>query len=128
MDISKFLAKVIGLYLLIVALGMLIQTQHFLNSVNLLIHDAPAMFVAGFMTLILGLLLVVSHNIWERSWKVLVTVIAWVTLVKGASILFCPQYMDIATTGFMRSTEAMYISGCIDLALGVLLSYLGFRR
>jgi uncharacterized membrane protein len=63
MDISRFLGKVLGLYFIIVSVAMLVDMNLFAGYVNKLINDEPALFVAGFFTLILGLLMVVSHNV-----------------------------------------------------------------
>lgn len=70
MDISKFLSKVIGIYLIVVAIAMFVNTHQFMIDVNSLINDAPLMFVTGFFTLILGLLMVVSHNVWQGNWRI----------------------------------------------------------
>ena len=44
MNISKFLGKVIGLYMLIVTVAMLLNMHQFTNKVDLLINDIPLMF------------------------------------------------------------------------------------
>jgi hypothetical protein len=128
MDKSKFLSKVIGIYLIIISIAMLVRMQEFTHDVTKLINDAPLMFVVGFFTLILGILMVVSHNIWQWNWRVIVTIIGWITLLKGASIIFSLQFLDKAAMLFVQNINAFYIAAIIDLVLGVLLSYLGFKR
>ncbi|KGP62145.1 hypothetical protein EP47_01970, partial [Legionella norrlandica] len=78
--------------------------------------------------LILGIIIVVSHNIWEGSWRVIVTIIAWLILLKGTSIIFHPHFIDQATVLFMQNTTISYISAGIDFVLGVILCYCGFKR
>lgn len=65
MDISKFLGKGLGVYLLLVSTAFLVNMSQFADLVKHLINDPPLMFVTGFFTLIIGILLVVSHNIWQ---------------------------------------------------------------
>ena len=55
MDVSKLLAKVIGIYFIIITVVMFINMQQFINNVNNLIANNSLMFVTGFMTLILGI-------------------------------------------------------------------------
>jgi cytochrome bd-type quinol oxidase subunit 2 len=127
MDKSRFLAKALGIYLLIVGLSMILNMQHFIRILNSLIHNEPLMFVTGFFTLILGVLFVLSHNIWQWNWRVIITIIAWITLIKGASILLYPQFINKTTILFMYSPTSSYITASIDVVLGILLCYFGFR-
>lgn len=128
MDVSKFLSKVIGLYLIMISLAMLCNMQQFINNVNGLINNVPLMFVIGFFTLILGILTVVSHNIWVWNWRVLITILAWLTLIKGASIIFYPQVIDNATSLFIQHHAISYLSAIFDFLLGILLCYFGYRK
>lgn len=128
MDISKFLSKVLGLYLIIISIVMLINMQQFASYISSLISDAPLIFVTGFFTLILGLLMVVSHNVWQWNWRVIITIISWIVLLKGISILFFPQFMNKISILFIQNMSFAYIAPCFDFAIGVLLSYFGFKR
>ncbi|MFI4918225.1 MAG: hypothetical protein ACHP65_01570 [Legionellales bacterium] len=128
MDVSKFLSKVLGIYLLIVSSIMLVNMHQFLNNVNLLIHDAPLMFVTGFFTVVLGVLMVVSHNIWQNNWRLLITLLAWMSLFKGICLLMCPNFINSVSTLFTQNTTTAYLSAAVDLFLGILLGYFGFRK
>ncbi len=128
MDTSKFLAKVIGIYFIIITLAMFVNMQQFIANVNqLMIHDS-LMFVTGFVTLILGILMVVSHNIWQWSWRLIITLIAWISLLKGASIIFYPHFLNQITLTFMRNPNVGYCAATIDMCLGFLLVYFGFVK
>jgi hypothetical protein len=128
MNVSKFLSKVIGMYFIIISIAMLSNMNQFINQMNGLIHDEPLIFTTGFFTLILGILLVVSHNIWQWNWRVIITIIAWITLIKGVSIILCPQMMSNITMFFVSHVVVIYIAAVIDFILGVLLCYYGFKR
>jgi predicted transglutaminase-like protease len=128
MDISKFLGKVIGLYLIFVSIAMLANMELFLNYINILIRNEPLMFVLGFITLILGILLVVSHNIWQRNWTVMITIIAWLIMLKGASIILFPQFFDNASLIFVHNINVAYTIASFELIFGLLICYFGFKR
>ena len=128
MDVSKFLAKVIGIYQIFVSVAMLANMNQFISNINALINNTPLMFVMGFIVLILGILMVVSHNIWQRNWKVIITIIAWLCLLKGASIMLFPQFIDKTSILFMHNINIAYAMAGIDLVLGLLISYFGFKR
>jgi hypothetical protein len=128
MELSKFLSKVIGIYFIIVSSAMLLNMPQFLASVTLLINDAPLLFVTGFFTLIVGLLMVVSHNIWQWNWRVSITIIAWIVLLKASIIMICPQFIETIALSFVQDMNAAYIAAGVDFVIGLLLSYFGFRR
>lgn len=128
MDTSKFLSKVLGLYLLIISVAMFVNMHQFTHYVYKLVNDVPLMFVAGFFTLILGLLMVVSHNVWELNWRVVITILAWLILLKGVSIIFFPEFIDHLSLSFVHHLNFAYVSAGFDFLLGVLLTYLGFKR
>lgn len=86
------------------------------------------MFVTGFFTLILGLLMVVSHNIWQWNWRIVITVLSWITLFKGASIIIYPQFIDKTSLLFVQNMSFAYIAAGVDFVLGILLIYFGFKR
>jgi phosphoglycerol transferase MdoB-like AlkP superfamily enzyme len=101
--------------------------SQFIENVNNLVHDASLMLSLGFITLILGILMVVAHNIWQWNWRVIVTILAWLTLIKGLSILYVPQYIDALSLAFIASKKTAYIGACFDLLLGIVLCYTGFK-
>ena len=128
MDVSRFLGKVIGIYLIIVSLGMLLNFSQFENYVNELVSNKSLMFVTGFFTLVLGILMVVSHNIWQWNWRIVITILSWITLIKGTALIFYPQFIDKATILFLQNNSIFYTATLIYLFLGLLLTYFGFRK
>ncbi|MES2219083.1 MAG: hypothetical protein V4501_11815 [Pseudomonadota bacterium] len=128
MDISKFLSKVIGFYLIIVTSAMLLNIHQFTNNVANLMNDAPLLFITGVFTLVLGLLMVVSHNIWEWNWRVVITIFSWIALLKGIGILFYPQMMNKSAFFLIEHTSIAYLGAVCDLVIGIILCYFGCKR
>jgi len=128
MDKSKFLSKVIGIYLIIVSITMLMNMQQFMTNVTNLVNDQLLMFVTGFFTLIVGTLMIASHSIWEWNWKLIITIIAWLTFIKGGSIILIPQFIDYVTSLFVQNINVAYGIAIIDLVVGIILSYIGLVR
>lgn len=86
------------------------------------------MFVTGFITLILGILMVVGHNIWQWNWRLIITIFAWLVLLKGASIILYPKFIDKTTILFMLNLDFAYVLVGFEFILGLLLCYFGFRK
>ena len=128
MDASKFLGKVMGLYLIVISIAMFTNMPLFLNNIDKVIHDPQLMFISGFMTLIVGLLMVVSHNIWKWNWQGLITLIAWLTLLKAVSLTLYPQFIDNVSMMFIQNMSIAYTTAVVDFILGLILSYMAFNR
>lgn len=127
MDISKFLGKAVGIYLVILSVIMFVDMNQFTVYITNLLHNPPLMFIAGFISLIIGILMVVSHNIWEWSWRIIITIIAWTVLIKGISIIIYPHVIDRVTYYFVRDINLAYASIGVNLVLGLVLIYFGFQ-
>jgi len=125
MDISIFLAKVFGIYLVIVSLLLLIRYKELKNIYKNFFKDSSITLFTGVITLILGILLVVSHNIWEWSWVVIITILAWTTFIKGITILLFPDHM-LRFAKKISNETFFKVDGVIVFLIGVLLLYFGF--
>jgi glucan phosphoethanolaminetransferase (alkaline phosphatase superfamily) len=102
--------------------------HYFIENFQEIIKDTPLMLVTGFFTLILGVLMVVSHNIWQWNWRVLITIIGWIILLNGVSTIFYPQYIDQATILLAQNQHIIYSSSVLNFIMGIILSYFGFIR
>lgn len=126
MEVSIYLAKVIGLYLIITAIAILINNQKIKPIMADFVRTPALMFITGFICLVLGLLLVVGHNIWVADWRVLITLIGWLTLLKGATRFAWPQWDSKMVTYFIENKNPIYIAAIINLVIGLYLAYVGF--
>lgn len=124
MELSIFLAKVIGLYFLIACLAVLINHKPFNQMVNEYVKNKPIIFFHGLIALLVGLLLVVSHNVWIYGWPVVITIIGWLALLKGIAHLFAPQKSIEWGLSIYKSLEPVLF--IIGLLVGLYLTYVGF--
>lgn len=125
MDISLFLSKALGLYLVIISVGMLINALTLKPILGEMLKSPGLMFVTGVIAMIIGVLIVISHNIWTLDWRVIITIMGWASLIKGTIRVVIPQYVDVIDKKWMLSNLSYYTTFIITFMLGVLLCYLG---
>lgn len=125
MENSIFLAKVIGLYLLIAGLMLLIRRGAVGEVIDELTRSPALVAFAGSISLAIGLLLVVSHNHWSRDWTVVVTLLGWLALLQGVIRLFYPEGV-VRWGKTLASAGATGAAGVIVFAIGGFLAYRGF--
>ena len=126
---TRFLSRLIGLYCILVALSMITRKQATLDSITALLHDPAMMFVLGAITLATGLAMVLAHNKWSgNALTMIVTIVGWITLIKGLSFLFLSPEMEAGFfLGQLHYKQFFYLYGAISLVLGIYLTYGGFK-
>ena len=87
MDTSIFIAKIFAIAYLAIGLGMFLSAGYYKKAFAEMMKSKTYIFGGGAFALVIGLLLVSYHNIWESSWVVIVTIIGWIALVKGVLLL-----------------------------------------
>ena len=123
MDTSLLLAKIFGLTYLIVGLGILLNKDRYRDMLNEFLKQKALLYLSGVLALIVGLVIVLYHNVWEASWVVIITIIGWAALIKGIVLLLAPQaLLDISRYWLHR----MQLVGIATLGFGLVLSYYGF--
>lgn len=88
MEISVYLARFWGSLFMI--LGLMSVGAKFLGRVIKFTEDKTITITTGYITFLLGLITVVLHNIWIIDWKVAVTILGWITLIKGIEKITLP--------------------------------------
>ena len=91
MQTSIFIAKIIGLVSVISTLAILVRYKTVLEMEEYIIKNPVITYLSGFFALIIGALLVVSHPIWTWDWRVVITIIGWMVLIKGILRIFFPE-------------------------------------
>lgn len=126
MELTLFLAQVFGLYFIIVGSALLLKRKTLVLVVNDFFKYNGFVFFAGIIILIMGLLLVVSHNVWEPGLAWIITLLAWSTLAKGMVYLFLPKAI-LAKIGKLLSNRGWYLwGGIVAIVFGIYLASQGF--
>jgi hypothetical protein len=127
MAISLFLAKALGLYMVIVGVAMFVNQKLYKVWFDEASRNPAFMFINGLLALIIGILLVVSHNVWHFDWRLVITVMAWMALLKGIFITAFPQPALKFYGKFAKKKAHAKISYVVTFLLGVYLCYWGFE-
>jgi hypothetical protein len=90
MDNSIFLAKFWGWYLIIFFFILSFNPKRIKQIFNDL-NDEKFLIISSFIAIIVGLLNILFHNIWQPNWKLLITLIGWISLFIGLSLFIFPK-------------------------------------
>jgi hypothetical protein len=121
---TGFLAQLVGGYIVIYGIAMVVNRPLLTDALNALLHDATQVFIWGSICAAGGLAFIIGHNRWSGGvLTVVVTVIGWLTLLKGLALLLLPLSMASAYLSFYD--RAYYVYAAVALILGAWLCYAG---
>lgn len=125
MDVSHFLAKVMGIYFFLAGLLLVFRHNYIREVVNDYFDSPALMMYGGAINLIFGLLVVLSHNVWEMNWQIIITLVGCLMLLKGIMHWFFPEAASSLSTKVAQGSAFVYLSIVIML-LGIYLTYIGY--
>ena len=125
---TRFLSRLIGLYSILIAVAMATHRQATLDAVAAILHSASMMLILGVVTLAAGLAMLLGHNLWSGGpVTVLVTIVGWLTLLKGAVFLLLPPEAEAAFfLNTLHYEQLFYLYLSISFTIGVFLASGGF--
>lgn len=126
MPLSMALAQILGLFYVVVGLGMLFNAGHYRKFYAEAVKNSAAFFASGIFALLVGVFLVLFHNFWVYSWETIITLIGWAALIKGILILLLPSQMMDMSKGWFKKSGLITAAGLGALIIGLVLGYFGF--
>ena len=126
MDLTHFLARLLGLYCLVISIMMLSRRQAMLAIVSSCVQNRALLFLVEILGLAAGLAIVLGHNRWASGLLTLiVTLIGWVTLVRSIILLFLSPETIGRFVKAVRSEQNYYLFTAIPLLIGLYLTVAG---
>ena len=121
MEISIFLARLWGSFFIIFGLLFIITKQ--LGKTIEMTDDKAFVISTGYVTLIMGLITVILHQVWTPDWKGLITVLGWSTVIKGIMKIGFPEQIHKQAQRFKKK---QLVSAFALLLIGGWLMWMSF--
>jgi len=127
LPLTIFLAKLLGLYCIILALAMMTRKQSTVTTIKSLIRNPPLLLFVEALGLAGGLAIVIGQNIWSGSaLPVIITLVGWLMVIRGGGLLALSQDATIKLFEALRYEKLFYVYMGATLILGLYLTYAGF--
>ena len=123
LNLSNYLAELWGITFAVVSAALVIKPSR-LRSLFSKVENEATMFFLGIVTLMTGLAMVLAHNVWVPDWRVVITILGWLTLIKGLDLIFLPERM-MKRWPKIADRQWQLIFGSLFI-LGLALACLGF--
>jgi hypothetical protein len=125
-ETSIFLARLLGPSMLVIGVGLLANRRTF-RALSREFLDSPALiYLAGVIAFVVGLAIVLTHNVWVLGWPVIITLFGWVSLFAGIFRIVLPTGVRELGERLIESEGFLIGAMIVYLALGVWLSLAGY--
>jgi hypothetical protein len=126
MDTSLFLAKLLGPILLSISAAVLINQVNTREMATDFLQHRGLIFLTGILTLTAGLAIVLTHNVWEWRWPVIITIFGWLSVIGGVFRIVFPDSVKSIGQSMLDKPAIMTVSGVVQGLLGAWLCYVGY--
>ncbi len=126
MHTSQFLARLIGPVMIAVGFGVVVNRAAFQKLAGEFLDSPAVLFLSGLMLMPAGLAIVLAHNVWTADWRILITLLGWLSLISGTVRVLAP--LQAGRFGKRAHAVGDYatVAAAIWAALGLTLSHFGY--
>jgi hypothetical protein len=119
LTVTQLLATFVGLYLMAAGIGLLRERDSYSKMLNEFRDNTALGFVTGAFVFALGAAMVSVHNLWTGPLAIIVSMIAWWTIIKGFCLLAIRnQFLRLADAIAMENSALL---GTLIIVLGTAL-------
>jgi hypothetical protein len=123
---SIFLARLLGPLLLLPGIGLLVKPQVFRTMATEVVGSVTLIYLFGLIDFTGGLAIVLTHNVWVANWRVLITLLGWLLLIRGAARVLVTDMLMPYAARIIRNRRLYPIAGSVLVVLGLVLCYFGY--
>lgn len=114
-----------GMTYLAIGIGMMTSLRFYKNISAKMFESEVSFFLAGLPSFVIGCFLIAYHNIWTSNFTTILTVIGWISFIKGFMMLAFPE-RSIKICNTVKIAKIPFSDfGAIIALLGFFLVYVG---
>jgi hypothetical protein len=124
--LTLLLGQVFGIYFALTGLSMLIYFRELKEAVEEFAMSKMLFYLTGHFLFVIGLLVVLLHTSFDGILAIMVTILGYLTLLKGVLILLLPHSWVGSLTLFFNKTGWYITTGILSIAVGGSLIFITF--
>jgi len=123
MDIALVTAKILGTYLVISGFFLMFRGKTLPYLLKDFFDHPATVYLTGIILIFLSTLLLIQNNIWDGTWRTIITVLGWLVLLKGLAYIFVPEMLHKLVS--RKILESLNVYGIIAVIGGAWLFFVG---
>jgi len=129
---SKLIARLMGPVLLVMgigmALGLWMNPDVYTSMMKDFMGNLALICLIGSLALVAGLAIINVHNLWVRDWRVIVTILGWLAILRGVTNLLFPAKVQELGNRMVESHAGCLLGTLALIVLGVILTAKGYEE
>ncbi len=113
MENSIFIARVFGLCYLIIGVGFIFNRKAFQRVMEDFCKNAALLFFAALFALVIGVVIILTHNVWVANWTVMITIIGWAGLIKGIWMIVFPDTVPKFMKAYQENKNLLIVHSVV---------------
>ena len=126
MENSIFIARIFGLCYLVLGLGFALNRNTFVRVMEDFCKNATSIFFGGALSLVIGVVIILTHNLWVGNWTVMITIIGWGGFIKGVWMIVFPNSVEKFMQAYLKNKNILVVHSILALVFGAVLTFFGF--
>jgi hypothetical protein len=131
MTTPRYIARLMGPVMLIIGIGMIMgmlaEGEGYSSLMKEFIGSRALIFITGVLALLAGLAVVNAHNLWVLDWRLIVTILGWLLILRGIMNLVFPATVQTLGDRMIASHAGVLAGAALTIALGSILSIMGYE-
>jgi hypothetical protein len=131
MATSRYIARLMGPVLLVIGIGMvmgmLTEGDGYSSLLKEFISSRALIFITGVLAMVTGVAIVNAHNHWVPDWRVVITVLGWLFILRGIMNLVFPITVQNLGDRMIASHAGVLAGAAVTIVLGAILSIMGYE-
>jgi hypothetical protein len=132
MTTSRYIAQLMGPVLLVIAIGMsiglMMEGPGYSSLMKEFIANRAVIFLTGILALLAGVAIVNAHNLWVQDWRVIVTILGWLLVLRGIMLLVFPLTVQVFGDRIAASETGVVAGAAVTFVLGAILCVMGYEH
>ncbi len=126
MALTVYLARFFGIYIALMGIVMMVRRKAILELMTAIIEQRALIFILAMLRVLIGLAIVLAHNQWRGTLAIVVTLIGWITLLRGIALMLLPADAERKVLTIFERSSQYHAAAIIAILFGLWLSYAGF--
>jgi hypothetical protein len=132
MNTSRSVARLIGPIMLVIGIGMafglMMEGAGYSSVLKEFIANRALIFLTGVLALLAGVAIINVHNVWEPDWRVIITVLGWLLVLRGIMLLVFPLTVQVFGDRVATSQGGVTAGAALTFVLGAILCIMGYEH
>jgi hypothetical protein len=126
MSTSIYIARILGPCFIVVAISIMLNQDFYKKVFDDFFKNTALIYISGLIPLVLGIVIVLSHNVWVTDWTVMITIFGWMAVIKGIWLIVFPKSLPGFVKAYQRYPNLLLFHAILALALGIILVHLSY--